>query len=126
MREGNGRILVKEEGRVLRPAPMSLLRIPFPSAPWTAGSHSLERKKAAGNVALLEFLPGFQDPNWCTHGHYIFVVSGVLDIATRDEVFQFSAGEACTVEPLTEHRAQNSGDGPVTLFVVSIEDGSRK
>ena len=31
-------------------------------------------------VGLLEFAPGFEDPNWCTRGHIIYVLEGVLEL----------------------------------------------
>ncbi len=102
---------------------MSFTRLPFTSLGWSPGAHPLERKKIVGGrpIALLEFAPGFEDPNWCERGHVIYVLEGVLDLALDDRTEHLQAGDGCVLEPETRHRAKNSGCVPVRLFVVSAE-----
>jgi mannose-6-phosphate isomerase-like protein (cupin superfamily) len=96
-------------------------RVAFPALPWTQGNHPLERKKVGAGrpVALLEFAPGFADPNWCERSHVIYVCSGALEIELRDRVERFAAGECCVIDAGTPHRASNPGTEPVTAFIAS-------
>ncbi len=100
---------------------MSLTRISFPQQDWTPGAHPLERKKVGGDptVALVEFAPAFEDPNWCERCHVIYVVSGELELELQDGRETIRAGEACVLDGDTVHRARNRGNQPVTLFLVS-------
>src|SRR5690349_4536086 len=93
-------------------------RVDFPSLAWTPGGHPLERKKSCPTrpVVLLEFAPGFADPNWCERSHLVYVVSGVLEfeLASPEEraakvsrVERFTAGQCCILDAGTSHRARN-------------------
>ncbi len=101
---------------------MSFARLPFTALGWTAGAHPLERKKLVeGHPALvLEFAPGFEDPNWCESGHVIYVLDGTLELVLDDRVERLGAGDGCVLERHTRHRARNAGRVPVQLFVVSF------
>jgi mannose-6-phosphate isomerase-like protein (cupin superfamily) len=68
---------------------------------------------------LLEFAPGFADPNWCERSHVIYVLSGTLEIELRDRVERFVAGECCVLDGSSAHRARNPGSEPVTAFIAS-------
>ena len=101
---------------------MTHRRIVFPSLPWQAGGDPLERKKGdpSAPVILLEFAPGFADPNWCERGHSGYVFKGALRMeyeAGTDE--DYGAGEGFHIEAGTRHRASNPGSTPVRLFIVS-------
>ncbi|MBP7148782.1 MAG: cupin domain-containing protein [Acidobacteria bacterium] len=98
---------------------MSQRRIAFPALPWVPGTHPLERKKPAGPAGLLEFGPGFADPNWCERGHSGYVIAGVLRFEFADGTEEVGAGEGFAFEPGTRHRASNPGTVPVVLFIVS-------
>ena len=100
---------------------MSFIQLPFASLGWTAGAHALEKKKlVAGQPAvLLEFAPGFEDPNWCERGHVIYVLDGALDLVLDDRTERVQAGNGCVLEPNTRHRAATAGGTPVRLLVVS-------
>lgn len=101
---------------------MALMRFAFGEQAWSAGAHPLERKKLVGGeraVALLEFAPGFEDPNLCERAHVIYVVSGELELALDERVERLRAGDGCTIERGTRHRARNASAAPVTLFIVS-------
>ena len=102
---------------------MAFTPLLFGSLDWTAGAHPLERKKVvAGHPAvLLEFAPGFEDPNWCERGHIIFVLDGVLDLVLVDRAERMRAGNGCVLDPNTRHRAKNPGPEPVRLFVVGTD-----
>jgi quercetin dioxygenase-like cupin family protein len=103
---------------------MSLTLLPFASLGWTAGPHPLEQKKLVGGrpVVLLEFAPGFEDPNWCERGHVIYVIDGTLDLVADDRIERLHAGDGCVLDRRTRHRALNPGPVPVRLFVVSTDD----
>lgn len=98
---------------------MSFRYFAFSSAPWTVGSHSLERKKTKSHFTVLEFGVGFEDPNWCARSHALYVISGLLDIILDDREVRLAPGDACHLEPGTRHRVRNPGEQPVCLFVVS-------
>jgi quercetin dioxygenase-like cupin family protein len=103
---------------------MTFTRLPFSSIDWAAGSHPLEKKKSFADdpIVMLEFAPGFADPNWCERGHIIHVLSGTLELVLQDRTERVEAGDACVVAPGTEHCAANPGGEPVRLFVVSFAD----
>ena len=102
---------------------MSFTRLPFQSLEWIPGAHPLEKKKLVERhpVVLLEFAPGFEDPNWCERGHIIYVLDGVLELRLDHRTEQVCAGDACVIDPQTRHRANNPGRKPVRLFVVSTD-----
>jgi len=101
---------------------MTFTRFPFSSIDWAAGSHPLEKKKsfADGPVVMLDFAPGFADPNWCERGHIIHVLEGILDLQLKESTERVAAGDACVLAPGTAHRAANPGSEPVRLLVVSF------
>jgi len=103
---------------------MSFTRLPFTSLGWTPGVHPLEKKQVVEGhpVALLEFAPGFQDPNWCVRGPIIYVLDGALELVLDGGTEQLGAGDGCVLERNTRHRAKNPGSAPVRLFVVSSDD----
>jgi quercetin dioxygenase-like cupin family protein len=89
--------------------------------PWIAGNHPLERKKlvAGRPVVLIEFAPGFADPNWCERSHVIFVLGGTLEIELQASVERFVEGECCVIDAGTPHRARNGGSDAVRAFIAS-------
>jgi quercetin dioxygenase-like cupin family protein len=95
--------------------------VAFPDLPWTAGNHPLEKKQqgAGRPLAMLEFAPGFSDPNWCERSHVILVLRGALELELRDGVRRVGTGEACVIDRGTAHRARNPGAEPVVAFIVS-------
>lgn len=101
---------------------MAVTRMPFPELPWTPSpTHPLERKKvvAGRSAALLEFAPGFFDPNPCLRSHVLYVVQGVLELQLDDRIERMSAGEACWIDRGSRHHACNPGPEPVLVFIVS-------
>jgi len=89
--------------------------------PWTQGGHPLERKKVGGppSLALLEFQPGFADPDWCRRAHIVYVISGVLTFELETGLVQIAEGEGGVIDAGTPHRAQNHGDETVVAFIAS-------
>ena len=100
---------------------MGFFRHSLPQLPWTQGAHPLERKKPLADrpVTWLEFAPGFEDANWCRHGHAGLVVSGTFGLELETGTETLDAGEAFWVDSGTPHRARNAGPTPVVLFLVS-------
>ncbi len=102
---------------------MSFTHLPFASVAWTPGAHPLEKKKIVDGqpVVMLEFGPGFEDPNWCERGHIIYAVSGALELRLADATERVATGEGCVLTAGTRHRARNPGTEPVRLLVISTE-----
>jgi hypothetical protein len=101
---------------------MAFTHIAFAGMPFVQSpSHTLERKKTAEGrpAVLLEFLPGFVDPNPCLRSHVIYVLEGELELELRDGPRRIRAGEACWLDQGTEHRASNPGSCPTVAFIVS-------
>lgn len=86
--------------------------------PWTPGAPG-ERKKSwpARGLTMLEFAPGFADPNDCEKGHVGLVLSGCLEIEFDGVIVSFEEGDGFAVDPGTRHRARNSGRIPVRVFI---------
>lgn len=100
---------------------MAFERVALPLQAWVQGGHPLERKKTAASrgLTLLEFQPGFADPNWCENGHFMFVLKGSFELELESGVEQLGAGEACFVDPGTRHKARNAGATVVQLLVLA-------
>jgi hypothetical protein len=59
----------------------SPLKIAFHEIPWEeVAPHARQKSMSSGDTLfrLLEFSPGFIEPEWCEKGHRGFVVSGTL------------------------------------------------
>jgi quercetin dioxygenase-like cupin family protein len=107
---------------------MACTTVALSSLAWTAGTHPLERKKTGGigMPILIEFAPGFRDPETCTRGHVIYVLRGVLGLELDGERRQFvGTGDCCVLDEGTAHRAFTEGSEAVELFIVSDRVGSR-
>jgi quercetin dioxygenase-like cupin family protein len=92
----------------------------FEGLPWQAGAHPLEKKKVcAPGLTLLEFAPGFADPNWCGRSHVLFVLAGALNVEFRDRTLELRAGNSIQIDSGTEHRVSVSGVATLRLFVIS-------
>jgi quercetin dioxygenase-like cupin family protein len=101
---------------------MAFVRADFPEQAWVPGGHPLERKKTlpARGLTLLEFEPGFVDPNVCKAGHFMFVLEGSFGLELDTGLERLSPGQACFLDPGTRHRAQNLGPTPVRLLVLAL------
>jgi quercetin dioxygenase-like cupin family protein len=100
---------------------MTVTVAPFDSMPWEEGTHELERKKvvAGHSVVLIEFAPGFADPNPCERSHVLYVIQGVLELELDQGATLVRAGQCAVVEKGTRHRAKNAGRGAAVAFIVS-------
>ena len=100
---------------------MACTRLPLSSLPWIQGGHPLERKKVGGHPAItvLEFAPGFSDPNWCLRAHVVYVLSGALTFELESGLVLLNEGECGVLDAGTAHRAQNHGAETVVAFVAS-------
>jgi len=101
---------------------MAFVRAPFPEQPWVPGGHPLERKKTlpSRGLTLLEFEPGFSDPNDCVAGHFMFVLEGSFGLDLDSGLERLEPGEACFLDPGTRHRATNLGSTRVRLLVLAL------
>jgi mannose-6-phosphate isomerase-like protein (cupin superfamily) len=104
-------------------AAMAVTRLPLPAMDWAQSpTHPLEKKKvvAGRSAALLQFAPGFADPNACQRSHVLYVVSGTLELALDGgAVERVTAGEACWIDRGSRHHARNPGTEPAVVFIVS-------
>lgn len=92
----------------------------FDEIPWATGAHPLEQKKVGpGGLALLQFEPGFSDPNWCPRSHVLFVVQGTLHLEFEGDTLELGPGQALWIEPGTPHRAAVRGGPAVVVFAAS-------
>lgn len=101
---------------------MAVTRLPFAGIDWAQSpTHPLEKKKvvAGRSAALLQFAPGFADPNPCERSHVLYVLSGTLELELDDRVERIAAGEACWVDRGSRHRARNPGAENAVVFIVS-------
>jgi quercetin dioxygenase-like cupin family protein len=71
-------------------------------------------------ITLLDFAPGFEDPNLCLNGHFIYVLEGSLELVMEAGRERLEVGEACFLDPGTGHRALNPGQEPARLIVVAL------
>jgi quercetin dioxygenase-like cupin family protein len=99
---------------------MAFTKVTF-AAPFVPGAHPLERKKTSPHpsVVLLEFAPGFLDPNWCRRAHVVYVLRGELTLELEGARERIRTGECCVLDGGTAHRAANEGGEPVLAFVAS-------
>ncbi|MFI5166817.1 MAG: cupin domain-containing protein [Thermoanaerobaculales bacterium] len=101
---------------------MAFTRLPLDSVVWAAGGNPLERKKtAAAGATVIEFAPGFADPNWCERAHVAYVLSGTLRLEVAGRIEEVAAGDGFVTDRGTPHRASNPGADPVRLFVITAE-----
>lgn len=103
---------------------MAFTRVPFGSMSWEPGNHALEKKKTllGRGVGLLEFAPGFADPNWCERSHVLYIVQGMLELEFDEGMATLSEGQCGVLDRGTRHRAKNPGDETAIVFVVSDID----
>lgn len=92
----------------------------FDDLPWEErGAARLKEVTAHGRrIRLVEFLPGFSDPNWCLKGHAVYVLQGVVDSHYADGVSTRAAGEAYIIPAGVKHRSANPYGQPARLLVV--------
>jgi quercetin dioxygenase-like cupin family protein len=100
---------------------MPFTKIAFAELPFVQGGHPLERKKIGphASVAVLEFAPGFADPNWCTRAHVFHVLEGELTLELDGSREVVGQGSSCVLDAGTRHRAGNEGGTRAVIFAVS-------
>ncbi len=99
---------------------MGHMRAPFSRMEWSLAA-PLESKKTCADprVSMLQFDPGFSDPNWCVNAHVGLVLSGSIELEFEDSGEVYGEGDAFVIHGGTRHRARNSGPSPVRLFIVT-------
>ncbi|HET8579105.1 MAG TPA: cupin domain-containing protein, partial [Methylomirabilota bacterium] len=92
-----------------RPGEDGIASIDLNAAPWVdRGQARLKELSAHGKrLRLVEFLPGFSDPDWCAKGHVVYVLEGVIESEYADHVTTRPAGEAYVLPPGVKHRSRN-------------------
>ena len=103
------------------------IRIPFDESPWEEPAPGVRVKIFRGGgqrVRLLEFAPGFEEPEWCLAGHAFHVLSGSFGLRLKNGGEEaFVAGDAGLVPngEMTAHKAIVGSSGPVRLLVFEVE-----
>ncbi len=92
----------------------------FGTAAWIErGAARLKEMSGHGKrLRLVEFLPGFDDSNWCSKGHVVFVLEGAVESHYEDGVTPRHAGEAYIIPPGIAHRSRNPHGVPARLLIV--------
>lgn len=68
----------------------------FEELPWESPIPGVRFKaftRGAQRLRLLEFAPGFEEPDWCTKGHAIHVLEGTFTLRLRDRDVRMKAGD---------------------------------
>lgn len=83
------------------------------------GAARLKELAAHGKrMRLVEFAPGFADPNWCSKAHVVYVLAGAIESHYEDGVSVRRAGDAYIVPAGVPHRSCNPPDAPARLLIV--------
>ena len=94
-------------------------KVPATTHPGESGSATWQTIEAAGiRIRMVEYSPGYLADHWCSKGHVILVVEGVLTTELRDgRMFEMKAGQGYTVGGDQEpHRSRT--DLGAKLFIV--------
>lgn len=86
----------------------------FEDLPWEAPMPGLRFKAfvhGAQRLRLLEFAPGFEEPQWCTRGHAFHVLDGSFTLRLRDGEVRLKAGDVGFL-PAGETHAHKAVLGP--------------
>ncbi|HSM93788.1 MAG TPA: hypothetical protein VLT47_12975 [Anaeromyxobacteraceae bacterium] len=70
--------------------------VPFDALPWESPMPGVRFKafvRGGQRLRLLEFSPGFEEPEWCTRGHAFHVLTGSFKLRTREGETRFAAGD---------------------------------
>jgi quercetin dioxygenase-like cupin family protein len=94
--------------------------VDFESTGWTdRGAARLKELTAHGKrLRLVEFLPGFSDPDWCQKGHVVYVLEGAIDSEYEDGRASRRAGEGYVIPGGIKHRSRNPHGQPAKLLIV--------
>jgi mannose-6-phosphate isomerase-like protein (cupin superfamily) len=65
----------------------------------------------------LRFAAGFEDPNFCPHGHWLYVFEGSFELEFEESIQRLEPGQACTIDVGTPHKARNAGSDDVVLLI---------
>jgi len=96
--------------------------VEFHAIPWQAaapGGRSKTVVSGAQRVRLLELTEGFEEPQWCTHGHAGRVLEGSFTLRTPTGAQRLGEGDVFVIEPGEEHAHKAElGDGERTLLLL--------
>jgi len=98
----------------------------FGSLDWEAPLPGLRSKTAilAGKkLRLVEFCAEFEEPTWCTRGHWGYVLSGAIEVDIAGAVHRFGAGDIVAIPPgeTTRHRHHGTLETAVLFLVEDID-----
>ncbi len=83
------------------------------------GGARLKELAAHGKrLRLVEFGPGFSDPNWCRKGHVVYLLQGEVESEYEDGISSRRAGEAYVIPAGVKHRSRNPHAVPAVLLIV--------
>ncbi len=66
---------------------------------------------------MVEYAAGAHHEEWCAREHRGFVLEGVVEFETPEEVLQVKAGEAFYIQEGAPHRARNGSESPARFFL---------
>lgn len=93
----------------------------FDDVPWQVTADGAREKvveRDGRRVRLIEFTDAFVHEDWCSVGHVISVMDGVLELTFPDRVEQIEAGDVCSIPPGHAHRHKPRALTPVVQLLV--------
>lgn len=103
------------------------MRIEFEQIPWqqiAPGLKSRTFEKSGHRIRLVEFSQEFVEPDWCTRGHFGYVIEGEMVINLNGELRTFTKGDGIFLPPGELHRHKHEVTiHPTLLFLVESANG---
>jgi hypothetical protein len=112
-----------------RTAAMRMTDIPFTTTDWNAVPETIHpgetgtarwrtRDFGAIRVRIVDYSPGYLADHWCTKGHILYVLDGVLETELRDgRVVKLTPGSSYQVADEAEPHRSRTATG-ARLFIV--------
>jgi quercetin dioxygenase-like cupin family protein len=72
-------------------------------------------------LRLVEFQPGFQEPDWCRNGHIGYVLEGEGEVEFSDQRLRVKAGDGIFILAGEQHKHRLHVLGRAVRFVL-VED----
>ena len=81
---------------------MEQCKIDFTLIPWeiqAKGARSKTYRHSGKQVRLVEFTDEFVETDWCTKGHFGYMLEGQLEVNFNGHVVVFNKGDGLFIEP---------------------------
>jgi uncharacterized cupin superfamily protein len=101
------------------------VHVRFEGLPWESPSPGVRFKAfvaGAQRIRLLEFSEGFEEADWCTRGHAIYVLEGSFTLRMREREVRMEAGEVgyLAAGEADAHKAVLGSDERVRLLLFEV------